>query len=40
MSHMVVAMLPSTSTSVQPSGSSTAQFGATSALMDAVLLPP
>ena len=39
-SHMVVPMLPSTSTRVQLAGSSMAQFGVTSMLMEAVLLPP
>ena len=40
MSHMVVPMLPSTSTRAQPAASPTLQFGATSTLMEAVLLPP
>ena len=40
MSHIVVPMLPSTSTRVQPAASSMLQFGSASTLMEAVLLPP
>ena len=39
-SHMVFAIVPSTRNRVQLSGSSSSQFGSTSALMEDVLRPP